>query len=204
MREETKCAIMGALGGLVVVLLLWIVGLLGKWVTIVLSTINAVAIVILVAVTWYYAHQTHELVEIEERREEGKKGKFMDVLLAEFDSNKEIFDYLKETLEKRSNLYECVFIRIKDDGWNIFRTQGGFRYLEEDEYDAIAKFYVKVYKINEEQSIRYKLYAEIRGLYKEEFEAFYDSLYKKDIPELEKELEKLKKMVLTRKGSLAT
>jgi hypothetical protein len=155
------------------------------------GTINAVAILILVILTGYYAYSTHKLVKIEEEREKGKQRKFLNILLAEFKTNKDFLEYLKKELENRSHSrierpLTVVFLGFRDDGWNTFRNQGGFQYIEEALYDKIAKYYVSLYKISKEQEIMRDLYFKNRLSEELSLGSFYDLLLPK-IQKIEKE-----------------
>jgi hypothetical protein len=68
------------------------------------GAINAIAIVILVVVTGVYAGLTYKLVKIEDEREKGKERKLMNILLAEFKSNKSLLEDFDNELKNQPPL----------------------------------------------------------------------------------------------------
>lgn len=115
--------------------------------------IEAIAIVILTIVTAIYVVLTHRLVKIEQDREKGKREKFLDVLLAEFLENGSLMDHYEEELkrQKQSSWIDLsiMLFGFRDDGFNAFRNQGGFQYLEDCPlYEDIARYYVNQYKLH--------------------------------------------------------
>lgn len=65
---------------------------------------------------------------------------------------------LKNELENHSDSTRPslfpVFLGFREDGWNAFRNQGGFQYIEESLYEEIAKYYVSQYKMQKEEEIK--------------------------------------------------
>lgn len=195
------------------------------------GAINAIAIVALVIVTVIYVYYTHKLVKNEEKREKkreiSKKKKLLNVLLAEFKSNKALLEYLKKEVkklepyerkvetavkeevkkpevkdleeERKISAKEFVFLNFMDDSWNAFRNQGGFEYIESSLYDEIAEYYNLLYKIGEEVKIKRYLYFDKGSIPLETLHDFYTSLIKDsgEIPEVEKRNHDLQNKIST-------
>ncbi|VVB86723.1 Uncharacterised protein [uncultured archaeon] len=89
-------------------------------------------------------------------KDKEKKQRMLNVLLAEFRSNKAFLDDFKNSIDdmtkNSSELVEkfpnFIFLGFRDDGFNTFRNLGGFQYIDRKLYDQVASYYVNQYKIH--------------------------------------------------------
>ena len=157
MNKITVVTVLASLS-LIVVFILCGLGILGGWGWIIRAAIDAFLVVALVIVTWRYVHLTHDLVKIEKKRDEVKREQFLNVLLAEFRMNESFMtDLINELQENKLSdwfAFKSVFLGFTEKGFDAFRNQGGFQYLENLKcgdgslYDEIAEYYVSQYKIH--------------------------------------------------------
>lgn len=91
-------------------------------------------------------------------KDKDKKQTILNVLLAEFKTNRKFLEDLRRSIDdmiKNSDkiavkvkFRDFVFLGFRDDGFNTFRNLGGFQYIDRELYDKIADHYILGYKIH--------------------------------------------------------
>ncbi|MGB8218226.1 MAG: hypothetical protein WCE94_13090 [Candidatus Methanoperedens sp.] len=90
-------------------------------------------------------------------KDKDKKQRTLNVLLAEFKTNRKFLEDLRISINdmiKNSDkiafevkFRDFVFLGFRDDGFNTFRNLGGFQYIDRELYDNISNYYMFSYKI---------------------------------------------------------
>ena len=122
------------------------------------SLINVFMMLFLVGLTWWYAHSTKKLVSIETDKKKHEKQRFLNILLAELETNSLLLEDLKKSVdmisEDHSKLHEFVFIGFKEDGFNTFRNRGGFEYIDLGLYNKIVDYYTSLYRLDAKNKLK--------------------------------------------------
>lgn len=122
------------------------------------SLINLALMLLLVGTTLWYAHSTKKLVSIETDKKKHEKQRFLNILLAELETNSLLLEDLKKSVdmisEDHSKLHEFVFIGFKEDGFNTFRNRGGFEYIDLGLYNKIVDYYTSLYRLDAKNKLK--------------------------------------------------
>jgi hypothetical protein len=90
---------------------------------------------------------------IKDRKKQDKdiRETILSILLADFNSNKSLLEDFQEEMENHSpvklNELLSVYLGFRDDGWTVFKTQGGLKYIGAQLYQDIQGYYNSQYKI---------------------------------------------------------
>lgn len=114
--------------------------------------INAIAVVISLFLTAVASISTWRLVSMEAEKKKHEKQKFLNILLAEFETNSALLEDLRNSVDDiikypSKLITEFAFLGFKDDGFNAFRNQGGFQYIDLELYNKIINHYNLLYRI---------------------------------------------------------
>jgi hypothetical protein len=128
-----------------------IIGDISYWFEVQPEKINAIAVVISVFLTALASISTWRLVSMEADKKKHEKQRFLNILLAEFETNSILLKDLKNSAETiikdPSKVIEFAFFGFKEDGFNTFRNQGGFEYINITLYNKIADYYTSLYRL---------------------------------------------------------
>lgn len=116
------------------------------------SAINAAVAVVLLILTFLNVRSAQRLVSMEADKKKHEKQKFLNILLAEFETNSGLLEDLRKSVDDiikypSKLITEFAFLGFKDDGFNTFRNQGGFQYVDLELYNKIINHYNLLYRI---------------------------------------------------------
>lgn len=112
------------------------------------SAISAVVAVVLVFLTFFNVRSTQKLVSLEAEKKKHEKQKFLNILLAELETNSILIEDAKKSFDRLNREEAFGFLGFKEDGFNTFRNQGGFQYITSELYTKIAGYYNSLNRIS--------------------------------------------------------
>ena len=109
-----------------------------------------IAAVLATIISFYFPFRQEKI------KNKDEKQRILNVLFAEFNTNKKFIEYLKNSIddmiknsgEIQVKFENIIFLGFRDDGFNTFRNLGGVQYIDGELYDKIANYYVISYNIH--------------------------------------------------------
>ncbi|MCK4796281.1 MAG: hypothetical protein KAT05_02805 [Spirochaetes bacterium] len=133
------------------------------------SVISAVVTAILLILTALNMRSAQKLVSMETDKKKHEMQRFLNILLAELETNILLLDDLKKSvqtiIDDISELYKFEFLGFKDDGFNTFRNQGGFEYISSELYSELVDYYNRIYRISKKFDLSNELKKSLTTIY---------------------------------------
>ncbi|MCK4798350.1 MAG: hypothetical protein KAT05_13295, partial [Spirochaetes bacterium] len=116
------------------------------------AAFSAIFTAILLFLTALNYDSARKLLSMETDKKKHEMQRFLNILLAELETNSLLLEDLKNSLQTIIDdfikINKIQYIVFRDDGFNTFRNQGGFEYITPEIYNLFVEYYNLLYKLN--------------------------------------------------------
>ena len=121
------------------------------------AALSAISALFLLILTAFNLISTRKLLSMETDKKKHEKQRFLNILLAELETNSLLLDDLKKSvqtiIDDISKIIDFEILNFRDNGFNTFRNQGGFEYISSELYSELVDYYNRIYRIGKKFDI---------------------------------------------------